>query len=711
MSGPVHTYGPTCLRSTPKLDLVAFQSSSDPPPVNSQFFYTSSLPIDDPLTPLPAAATAASGRTAFTPQPFSARDNVALEQAWRALADTASQETRPGISSRKDKARNLGTTSGAGSIASDAGGMPMKRSELFNRHEGPSTWPKKRDTSPLGRKFKSVKRNSASLAGSEGHVSGSEGASSSRIQQGGESTANGQSTDFGTDDITAPATREEVTENATAEVLDTEFSPEEPEDRSARYKIPVGVSRLHLVELPGLKMKPIYWSPLHDISDVLRATWFYKNTMLPIEPYLANELEKGYHYMRAWTDTWQDELNSCVEHGADAEMKVVYKLWQDDFVSRSRPETAQGGKMSTDVSVDDADADIEEVTFAQNLAASGSTKETESGSYKNASVIYVDGKDAQILRPSLLPSVSRNRRPLSSIRKGRQIGIPVVRGFDRKQWDQLHPVKQTNIDMRHYLTRPQTRHSRGEQICYACDIEGSRPNPSDLVLVIHGIGQKLSEKMESFHFTHAINGFRRSVNMELNNEEIWPFIRPDHGGIMVLPVNWRSTLELADAEMDSLDTNDPTANHYTLDDLTPKTIPAIRTLVSDVMLDVPYYLSHHKEKMIRAVVREANRIYRLWCMNNPGFHEHGRVHLLAHSLGSVMALDVLSNQPTNPPSFDLQPAELHDDIFEFDPKNVFLCGSPVGLFLLLNKGKISSPFYLLMLIRPQSELASTTRQK
>ena len=157
---------------------------------------------------------------------------------------------------------------------------------------------------------------------------------------------------------------------------------------------------------------------------------------------------------------------------------------------------------------------------------------------------------------------------------------------------------------------------------------------------------------------------------------------------MVLPVNWRSTLELADAEIDSLDANDPTANHYTLDDLTPKTIPAIRTLVSDVMLDVPYYLSHHKEKMIRAVVREANRVYRLWCMNNPGFHEHGRVHLLAHSWGSVMALDVLSNQPTSLPSFDLQSTELHDDIFEFDPKNVFLCGSPVGLFLLLNKGML-----------------------
>ncbi|QGA14495.1 hypothetical protein EYB26_002149 [Talaromyces marneffei] len=689
MSGPVHTYGPTCHRSTPKQDLVALQSSPNPPQVNAQFFYTSSLPIDDPLTPLPAATTSTVSRTASSPQPFSARDNIALEQAWRALADASSQEVGTG----KDKTSDLGTGSRQGGILGDAsvpGGMPMKRSEQFSRldRSGPSTWPKKRDTSPLGRIFKSVKRNSISFPGSEDQASSSVGASSSRGQEEFENVEHVESMDFGTgnSETTASETDEAVTQNATVNEPDTESSPDGPEDRSARYKIPVGVSRLHLVELPGLKMKPIYWSPLHDISDVLRATWFYKNTMLPIEPHLANELEKGYQYMRAWTDTWQDELNSCVEHGADAEMKVVYKLWQDDLIP-SRPETAQG-KMSTDVSIGDADVETEEVTFAQNLAASGGTKTTDPGSYKNASVIYVDGKDAQILRPSLLPSVSRNRRPLSSIRKGRQIGIPVVRGFDRKQWDQLHPVKQTNIDMRHYLTRPQTRYTRGEQICYACDIEGSRPNPSDLILVIHGIGQKLSEKMESYHFTHAINAFRRSVNMELNNEEIWPCIRPDHGGIMVLPVNWRSTLELADAEIDSLDVNDPTANHYTLDDLTPKTIPAIRTIVSDVMLDVPYYLSHHKEKMIRAVVREANRVYRLWCMNNSGFHEHGRVHILAHSLGSVMALDVLSNQPTSPPSFDLQSAELHDDILEFDPKNVFLCGSPVGLFLLLNKANL-----------------------
>ena len=103
------------------------------------------------------------------------------------------------------------------------------------------------------------------------------------------------------------------------------------------------------------------------------------------------------------------------------------------------------------------------------------------------------------------------------------------------------------------------------------------------------------------------------------------------------------------------------------------------------MLDIPYYLSHHKPKMIEAVIKEANRIYRLWCRNNPGFQDYGRVHLIAHSLGSVMALDILSKQPTKlPKQLDLTSKKIHGHMFEFDTTNLFFCGSPAGFFLLLN---------------------------
>lgn len=471
---------------------------------------------------------------------------------------------------------------------------------------------------------------------------------------------------------------------------------EQPGDEDMKAKIPVGVSRLHLVELPNLKMKPIYWSPLHDISNVVRATWFYKNTMLPVETELANKLEDGYVYLKPWTDTWQDELNSCVENGADAEMKVVHKLWpKEDPKTPSRPATSQDPKATgsqTNLAEDTLDSGPNLLAMDENRAAGGSTALLEAVKpHVNSSVIYVDGKNGQILRPSLLPSASRGRRPLSAIRKGRQIGIPVVRGFSRRKWDQLHPIKPNPVDVRNYLRSAQSRNmpaAGGQPICYACAMEESRPTPTDLVLVIHGIGQKLSERMESFHFTHAINNLRRNINMELNSEPVWPHVRQDHGGIMALPVNWRSTLSLEDATLEAQAVNDPAANHFTLNDITPETIPAVRSLISDVMLDIPYYLSHHKPKMIQAVAKEANRVYRLWCINNPGFQQHGRVHLIAHSLGSAMALDVLSHQPTQIPRFDFSTTSIHTDIFEFDTKNLFLCGSPAGFFLLLNKANL-----------------------
>ncbi|KAK2763286.1 hypothetical protein FQN54_009922 [Arachnomyces sp. PD_36] len=456
--------------------------------------------------------------------------------------------------------------------------------------------------------------------------------------------------------------------------------------------VTVGVSRLHLVELPSLKMKPIYWSPIHDISPVVRATWFYKNTMYPVEPDLANQLEAGYVYLRPWSETWQDELNSCVENGAEAELKIVHKLWPNEYSkATNRSWIGQDPKAAAAASAEAADSESDKrppLTFEDNQAAGADSIPTSSTKpFISSSVIYVNSKEAQILRPSLLPSASRGRKPLGPIRKGRQIGIAVVRGFNRQAWDKLHPPKQSPVDVRNYMRQQQSRDAGGpgrRQMCYGCDMEERRPSATDLVLVIHGIGQKLSERMESFHFTHAINAFRRQVNIELNSDAVWPHIRPDLGGIMVLPINWRSKFSPDDGEPAST----PGENHFGLKDITPETLPAVRNLISDVMLDIPYYLSHHKRKMIQTVVKEANRVYRLWCENNPGFQEHGRVHLIAHSLGSVMALDILSQQPTHLPHMNFATTEIHSDIFEFDTKGVFFCGSPAGFFLLLNKANL-----------------------
>ncbi|KAI9872705.1 MAG: hypothetical protein M1830_001275 [Pleopsidium flavum] len=479
------------------------------------------------------------------------------------------------------------------------------------------------------------------------------------------------------------------------------FLARHKEKEPRKAYVPVGISRLHLVEMPSLQMKPIYWSPVHDVSSVVRGTWFYKGTMLPVESEVAYQLEDGYTYNKPWTQTWQDELNSCVEAGAEGEAKAVHRLWPQNKQGMPAGRLATGeGSSSNQFANSQSLETTAASTRTENEAAGSNATEIDTDppkKFANSSVIYVNSREAQILQPSLLPSPTRGRTPLALIRKGRQIGVVVVRGFDYKAWEKLHPPTKSPtaskaLEGAAVSQSGATATGDRRKLCGACLIEEERPKVTDLVLVIHGIGQKLSERVESFHFTHAINAFRRQINVELGTEAIKTYLRDDLGGIMVLPINWRSTLTFDDGtavQPGKGEGEDLADNQFTLKDITPESIPAIRNLISDVMLDIPYYLSHHKPKMIQAVIKEANRVYRLWCRNNPGFEQTGKVHLIAHSLGSVMALDILSKQPTQlPKQLDLKSKKVHDNMFEFDTKSLFLCGSPAGFFLLLNKATL-----------------------
>lgn len=74
-------------------------------------------------------------------------------------------------------------------------------------------------------------------------------------------------------------------------------------------------------------MKPIYWSPVHDIAAVIRGTMSCRDSMYPVEPAVANELELGYRELRPWSQTRNDELQSALSIGADGEEKIAHRLW------------------------------------------------------------------------------------------------------------------------------------------------------------------------------------------------------------------------------------------------------------------------------------------------------------------------------------------------------------------------------------------------
>jgi hypothetical protein len=54
---------------------------------------------------------------------------------------------------------------------------------------------------------------------------------------------------------------------------------------------------------------------------------------------------------------------------------------------------------------------------------------------------------------------------------------------------------------------------------------------------MNSIGQKLSERVESFNFTHSINALRRQINVELSSDVVQSNPRKHLGGLTVLPVS------------------------------------------------------------------------------------------------------------------------------------------------------------------------------
>ncbi|PWN49290.1 hypothetical protein IE53DRAFT_363266 [Violaceomyces palustris] len=224
-------------------------------------------------------------------------------------------------------------------------------------------------------------------------------------------------------------------------------------------------------------------------------------------------------------------------------------------------------------------------------------------------------------------------------------------------------------------------------------------HPPACVLVIHGIGQRLSEGWKSFDFLHAVNSFRSLVQKRATSAK--PPSDIGGGGIpaiadgkrvQLLPILWRASFldedETKHEDADGLDNGE----RLQMDDVFGEDrIPLIKTITRDVLLDIPMYLSRHRPAIVKSVIKEANRQYRLFCQRNPDFEQRGgKVHMIAHSLGSALACDILSDQPTLvPPLSSCPPSDLlTDSKLLFNIESLFTIGSPVALFFVLNRAQL-----------------------
>ncbi|KAK5628588.1 hypothetical protein RRF57_004302 [Xylaria bambusicola] len=254
-----------------------------------------------------------------------------------------------------------------------------------------------------------------------------------------------------------------------------------------------------------------------------------------------------------------------------------------------------------------------------------------------------------------------------------------------------------------------------------------------LVLVTHGIGQMLSMRMESVNFVHDVNMLRKTLKGVYAHSEDLKALNsdsqegPGNSKIQVLPVCWRHLLDFpkrrekkGETDLGDVTQEDDECQFHiepvgafhkeadtmldpSLEDITVEGMAFARSLISDLALDVLLYQSAYREQITEIVLKESNRIYKLFCDRNPEFK--GKVHIIGHSLGSAIMFDILCRQKQtagsveplrNPLRFwpSQERAELSKDVkdlvFDFNVEDLYCLGSPVGLFQMLKGRTIAS---------------------
>jgi len=341
MAGPIHIYNSTCLLADDDPDLSTWYTSPTPPRARPQFFYTSSLPIDDPSSSLPPPS---SGQNAVNerapPQPFSAKDHVALEDAWRALRETMgkraaskagiqegtstrnsvisipgldggqkrqavsrgsaspfeSQQNSPNVSGSAMEAYNAKVRANyRASVADVAPRSSSEGSRVPSGHDyeavegtrSASISIRKRERPSFSHNFKPTKRRTSSSAQDETALeegdTGSGRATPRDVSISGSPFIRaplvppsplGCSLESGPGSQemqTAPHSRDANTSGMRSSLYQEDSlddaqteTGEQPGDDRMKAKIPVGVSRLHLVELPNLKVFCLSFSLMHE---------------------------------------------------------------------------------------------------------------------------------------------------------------------------------------------------------------------------------------------------------------------------------------------------------------------------------------------------------------------------------------------------------------------------------------------------------------
>ncbi|QRV92658.1 phospholipase [Ceratobasidium sp. AG-Ba] len=464
--------------------------------------------------------------------------------------------------------------------------------------------------------------------------------------------------------------------------------PLEDEDDDGFLGVPVTVDKLFEINVKTMRLYPVFWRSPGPPIKVRRCVWMYDESRA-VEPVLSRELEQAYHTIKPYLPSYPDEVQAALSIGTiEAQDKLKTTLIQSNYsVVFQDASTARIFQGSTPPSAGffrfwgtgkgDLLAGATPVyRGVENAKAAGASSTASQGQEgRRMSISSLEESSAKRQKLEVAADASRTRRP----------GVHPPQSDSRPS-----SIKSEGGVPSSSSLRPPSDKRKSIEVV----VEDVPPRPentvvTDLVLVIHGIGQGYTAQYEAWDFTYATNLFRDIARKQSESPALASIMRSRRA--QFLPVPWRASMKLAlDEEVERA--RDGLDNRFTLSDITPKkAIPYVRELTNNVLIDIPYFMSQHRDKMIESVCLTANRAYRLWCARNPEFESHGRVHVIGHSLGSALAAHILSAQPTTQrPLAEFTQDELTgmSRHFLFNTSHLFMIGSPLGVFMHINQAQL-----------------------
>ncbi|RIB19658.1 DDHD domain-containing protein [Gigaspora rosea] len=375
------------------------------------------------------------------------------------------------------------------------------------------------------------------------------------------------------------------------------------------------------VDLDNREISPIYW--VDAIYQVVRATWFYQgdgNSFIPCDEYLSVQIEEGYIKHKAWIPA----SNSNDENNGE-------KNW---FLTDK---------------------------------------------YKGQYIVYTSPSVAWLIIDDLTGKFTKTI--FSKFTKGEHLGgIRLLRGYpevekyvsNKKIVEPENKKEKSNVKNGKESTDGKGSNDQEQDIDYVKSEEDDERVIDHLIFCIHGIGQKLSERDGSASFINEINKFRQTLKKiyatnpppeataKLEDRNLYPDYGLRHSkkgsqlgnGVQVIPIHWRQDIKFGIASEDEQIQRDLSLaiseeGQPTLDEVTIEGIPNLRMLISDALVDVLLYMTpKFRKMMLTTVTNEMNRVFNLFIDRNPKFLKiGGKVSLYGHSLGSLLAFDVLCHQP------------------------------------------------------------------